>query len=725
MKPPKEKHLSAEDHPLAAWFLGPKGEHSEIWSSLFGYIFQDYVYWRRNYFPQDPIVVNRMRRRDHEPWFDYMTSNLDNVLNDLKAHFPFYSPRYIAHMLSEQTLPGVLGYFAGMLYNPNNVTDEAAPVTVRLELEVGRMISEMIGYDPGESWAHITSGGTVANIEALWIARMVQFVPLIVQEYCLKEDLKLTITTADQTERDIRELSPRHLLHMPPNKAITMIKMLGRHMINQQGLPTGETFKALNRHIHDSRFNPGRRGYFAIQQAIGLKPRLYVSTTAHYSIAKAVNILGYGEDHVVPVPITPQFRMDTAALREMLFEQDDDSYTVAVIGVMGTTEEGAVDPIHQIHALRGELERTHNRSFWLHADAAWGGYVRSLFCGHETLDHQATPAGNESVQDYIDTLIMREEISLPVSDPGEETLRETLHWEDAEVMRSYLNMPHADSVTIDPHKMGYIPYPAGIIAFKNGLVTELITHKAQYISDIEEGIKNIDDHSHIHAIGPYILEGSKPGAAAAACWLSHKTIPLKTHGHGKIVRTNLLNAQKLNRYLSRHSRMFSLIETEIHDFQKYSNTIARPFTFHPLYTPDTNIVCFIATPVKQAGIDPEVEILPLDELNRLNQNIYQNLTISGSDIGYKPPYGQPYFVSRTRFEQEQYAYDSLRSLLQSFGIDEASYKKEGLFVLRSTVMNPFYYLAEQEGKNYLLDFVKFLHLTTRMAINKLYLEKAE
>ncbi len=725
MRPPKEKQLSADDHPLAAWFLGPKGEHSEIWSGLFSYIFQDYVYWRRNYFPQDPIVVNRMRRREHEPWFDYMTSNLDNVLNDLKAHFPFYSPRYIAHMLSEQTMPGVLGYFAGMLYNPNNVTDEAAPVTVRLELEVGRMISEMIGYDAGESWAHITSGGTVANIEALWVARMAQFVPLIVQEYCQRENIALPLKTADRQKHDIRRLAPRHLLHLPPNRAIKLIKFLGRHLINELHQSPENTFKKINEHIHNSRFNPGRRGYFAIQQAIGLVPRLYVSTTAHYSIAKAVNILGYGEDHVIPVPITPQFRMDTAALREMLFSQDDESYTVAVIGVMGTTEEGAVDPIHRIQSLRKELEKEKNRSFWLHADAAWGGYVRSLFCGHETLDEQAVPRADESVAAHMDILKMREETELPVSDPGEETLKETIRWEDAEVIRSFLNMPHADSVTIDPHKMGYIPYPAGIIAFKNGLVTELITHKAQYISDIEEGIKNIDDHSHIHAIGPYILEGSKPGAAAAACWLSHKTIPLKTHGHGKIVRTNLLNAQKLNHYLRNHSRMFSLIEAEIHDFQKYSNNVARPFTFYPLYTPDTNIVCFIASPVKGSGAQPAIDILPLDELNRLNQNIYQHLTISGADIGYKPPYGQPYFVSRTRFERDQYAYESLRPLLQSFGIDEASYNRDGLFVLRSTVMNPFYYLSEKEGKNYLLDFVKFLHLTTRMAINKLYLNKAD
>ena len=53
-----------------------------------------------------------------------------------------------------------------MLYNPNTVTSEVAPVTVRLEIEAGRLISRMIGYDDG-SWAHLCSGGTTANIEAL------------------------------------------------------------------------------------------------------------------------------------------------------------------------------------------------------------------------------------------------------------------------------------------------------------------------------------------------------------------------------------------------------------------------------------------------------------------------------------------------------------------------------------------------------------------------------
>ncbi|MCB0284149.1 MAG: hypothetical protein KDF60_16295 [Calditrichaeota bacterium] len=712
MKPPKEKKLAKEDHPLAAWFLGPKGEHSETWSELFHYIFDDYVYWRRNYFPQDPIVIDRMRRREHEPWFDYMTSNLDNILNDLKAHFPFYSPRYIAHMLSEQTLPGVLGYFAGMLYNPNNVTDEAAPVTVRLELEVGRMIAKMIGYNPEKSWAHICSGGTVANIEALWVARMVQFIPLMVNEFVNREKIPFMVNAPNGESVKISDLSPMGLLHLKTDEAISMIKNLARFMILDLGRSTENVLPLINKSIHTSEFNPAHRGLFSILQKLNLQPKIFVSSTAHYSINKAANILGYGENNVVTVDVDARFRMRTDVLHELIANRKNSEYTVAVIAVMGTTEEGAVDPLKQVIEVREKVEKELNQSFWLHADAAWGGYVRSLFCGDELPQDAET-------EEIIKVLNVSEEYDLKISDPQSETITTKIAWDNPLVYDAFLSMHHADSVTVDPHKMGYIPYPAGIIVFKNGLVTDLLAHKAQYISDIREGISSLGENEQIHAIGPYILEGSKPGAAAAACWLSHKTIPLEMHGHGKIIRTTLLNARKLANNLKSHKRFFTKIEDEISAWEKHGEAVS-PFTFFPLYRPDTNIVCFIATAM--AWVNGELQMVDKDLswINTFNERVYQHLTISGADLGFKPPYAQPYFVSRTRFDEEQYRYSAIKEVLQPFNISRQQYEKEGLFVLRATVMNPLYYLSEQEGKNYLLDFVKYLHLVTRDVINEMF-----
>ena len=86
--------------------------------------------------------------------------------------------RYQGHMLWDTALPALVGLIAALPYNQNNVAAEASPVITRLEIEVGNDLCRMLGYTvppysqppaPGAivPWGHITSGGTIANIEAL------------------------------------------------------------------------------------------------------------------------------------------------------------------------------------------------------------------------------------------------------------------------------------------------------------------------------------------------------------------------------------------------------------------------------------------------------------------------------------------------------------------------------------------------------------------------------
>ena len=122
---------------MSAWFLGPKAENAEWERKMISHILEDYFHWRRNYFPADEMLITESIRREQVDFHDRLAQQLDEMLAGLRAHFPFYSPRYNAHMLSDQTIPAVLGYFAGLLYNPNNVTPESGPVTLKWELEVG------------------------------------------------------------------------------------------------------------------------------------------------------------------------------------------------------------------------------------------------------------------------------------------------------------------------------------------------------------------------------------------------------------------------------------------------------------------------------------------------------------------------------------------------------------------------------------------------------------
>jgi hypothetical protein len=132
--------MSTDPHAVdpAAVFLGPKGENADVMERLLLEAFRDHVFWRRNFHPEDGFVIREHDKRT--PAYEAATSTLSQellgLLAELKAGVPFFSPRYIGHMTSDSTMASVVGYFATMLYNPNNVAAEGSPVTTRLELEV-------------------------------------------------------------------------------------------------------------------------------------------------------------------------------------------------------------------------------------------------------------------------------------------------------------------------------------------------------------------------------------------------------------------------------------------------------------------------------------------------------------------------------------------------------------------------------------------------------------
>lgn len=132
--------------PTSAWFAGPKSENGDWFAGAVQRIVADYYAWRRNYFPEDCVVVDSAARRDAEVFRDHFEDRLIELLARLKHDVPFHSPRYAGHMIAEQTLPGIAGYLAAMLNNPNNVSPDAAPVTVRLELEAAQMIARMLSH---------------------------------------------------------------------------------------------------------------------------------------------------------------------------------------------------------------------------------------------------------------------------------------------------------------------------------------------------------------------------------------------------------------------------------------------------------------------------------------------------------------------------------------------------------------------------------------------------
>lgn len=628
---------------IAAWFAGPKAENAAWFTDRLRQIVEDHYAWRRNYFPEDGTVIGSSLRRQNEHFQDAFEDRLLELLARLKADVPFQSPRYAAHMLAEQTLPGIAGYFAAMLYNPNNVTADVAPVTVRLELEAGRLLSRMIGYGD-DSWAHLTSGGTTANLEALWLARCARYLPWVVRD--ARRELGLTQGSATDAS----------LLALTPNESLEMLAGLWRDASAQLG---GGAAAAIASAIESSPHNIKRQGLSAVAARIGSTPVLVAPETHHYCFEKILDVLGLGEAALVTVPIDGDFRMRPEGLKATLERMDSEGrHALALVAVVGSTEEGSIDPVDRIVEISAARRAKGLPSFWIHADGAYGGYLRTV-----TLP---TRSGLGERCATVRVGGVERTIVLTLPEHGECAALEA--------------MAQCDSVTIDPHKLGYIPYPAGAICYRNNLVKTLARQEAAYLEDgSADNPSGPEEDRTSDAIGIYVLEGSKPGAAAAAVWLSHTLIPLDTTGHGLLMRENIRNAAELAALLE---QFHTLVE----------GTRLRALCLCP---PGSNIVCYALRPAAPST---------LEEINELNRALFDRFNLHpGQRV-----YDQGFFVSRTELKAHRYSSATVRGFLDRLGASTEEYERHGVFLLRSVLMNPWYGHSKRRGRFVLSELVESL-----------------
>ncbi|TQS44131.1 aminotransferase class V-fold PLP-dependent enzyme [Cryptosporangium phraense] len=98
-----------------------------------------------------------------------MKAATDRLHERLRDNYPFFHPRYIGQMLKPPHPAAVVGYVSAMLINPNNHALDGGPATAQMEKEVVAELAAMFGLDPHVG--HLTSSGTIANLEALFVAR--------------------------------------------------------------------------------------------------------------------------------------------------------------------------------------------------------------------------------------------------------------------------------------------------------------------------------------------------------------------------------------------------------------------------------------------------------------------------------------------------------------------------------------------------------------------------
>lgn len=327
------------------------------------------------------IVARKMSLEDIENDFaqyaipdspQFVSEHAEQLLDKLVTHsVNTYSPTFIGHMTS------ALPYFHLALsklmvgLNQNLVKIETSKAFTPMERQVVGMLHHLVfGQDEGFYQAHLhsanhalgtfCSGGTLANISALWVAR-------------------------------------NHLLDgsdgFPPVARVGLQQALNARNLN------------------------------------GLV--LICSRRAHYSVAKAADVLGLGRDNIVALDC-PDMVLDTKRVEEALIAaKQANKGVLAIIGIAGTTETGHIDPLTELADLASSYD------CWLHVDAAWGG--ATLF-----------------------------------SSQYRHLLR---------------GVERADSVTIDAHKHLYVPMGAGLVLYKHPEKANAIRHHAQYI--LREGSKDL------------------------------------------------------------------------------------------------------------------------------------------------------------------------------------------------------------------------------------------
>jgi glutamate/tyrosine decarboxylase-like PLP-dependent enzyme len=665
---------------LEAWFLGPKAENADELERLVVEAIRDQAFWRRNFHPGDPTHITEEIKRSPEylQATDSLKEGYRSLLAFLKKSVPFFSMRYQGHMNWDLTIPGILGYFAAMLYNPNNVAFEGSTATTILEMLVGDDLCKMLGYTiPDEAgiekgairpWGHITCDGTVANIEAIWSARNLKFYPLALQaalknEAALAAAKDMTVPLLTGKSAPLIGLDTWSLLNLKSDDILA----LPTRLTKEYQIPREVVTEALSKYsLQNLGIQEFSRQFLSdIQKS----PVFFVPGTKHYSFPKAAALLGIGASNMIDVPVDADARMSIPDLKKLLKDclaEQRPVYTV--VAVMGSTEESAIDPIKDVLALREEF-RSLGLEFTIHADAAWGGYHASVVREDFDMPEPFAP------------MVAAPPPAMPLS---------------RYVTEQFNVLGQADSITVDPHKSGYIPYPAGALCYRNSAMRDLVTFSAPVVfhGDAEP------------TVGIYGVEGSKPGAAAAAVYLSHRVIRPSKSGYGKIIGAALFSCKKLYARLlcmARPEDPFivvpvprlpaevagsgSDVKAQIQFIKdrivgKTNDEIIADKEAMELLAelgPDENILAYafnFRTPSGAINTD-------LAQANRLNKAMYDRLSINpGEDI-----YGYDLIVSTTDLHAEQYGEVFIENYKRRLGVSGSA--DSSITVLRSVVMDPW------------------------------------
>lgn len=174
---------------------------------------------------------------------------------------------------------------------------------------------------------------------------------------------------------------------------------------------------------------------------------MYTSTQVHHSVVKSARLAGIMPDRIRAIAADDAFRLRVDALAESIARDRGEGLTpFLVVSSAGTTNTGAVDPLDAIADL------CRRERLWHHVDGAYGAFFHMV-----------------------------------------EDLRPLL-----------AALPHADSLTLDPHKGLFLPYGTGALLVRDGAALRAAhAATAGYLPDAPDADEFYDPSQH----GPDLSRG--------------------------------------------------------------------------------------------------------------------------------------------------------------------------------------------------------------------------
>jgi glutamate/tyrosine decarboxylase-like PLP-dependent enzyme len=299
-----------------------------------------------------------------------------------------HDPRYVGHQVPAPVPLAGLFDAVGSVTNQVMAIYEMGPWATAVEQAMVRKLAGYLGW-PSETCAGIvTHGGTLANLNALLVARNVAL------KGCWEDGVDgRGLRVEGQKETAGAGSSP---VPSPPSSVVrgpSQVKSSNSdcsssHWPDEHGKSVPTISPPHPNPLPPKAGGEGTRIESPLLAAPLLAaPVLVVQADAHYCIARAAGILGLGTRHVVKVGLDERRRMDVDHLDATLRDLKSKGHPiVAVVACACSTPIGAFDPLNAVADI---CER---HQVWLHVDAAHGGSAllserhRHLVAGLERAD---------------------------------------------------------------------------------------------------------------------------------------------------------------------------------------------------------------------------------------------------------------------------------------------------------------------------------------------------